>query len=184
LVDLGRQDLHQLVVAVDVLDSELHALALVLALHGIGARQRDGATDVDRVTLRARRPGADRGLALGMRPAHARQAGNQRRTGHAGARAEHLATGEVRQPAVSELEVRHLSPPLIWWCPTMCRVDASLRTPRTTNPELSTSIGGASQYLNKELTCLPPFVKNCSQGEQTCGFLTLQCTNRASRCAG
>src|SRR5690606_3376722 len=69
------------------------------------------ATDVDRVAFRARRPRADRGLVLGVCPADARKTGNQRRTCHAGARAKNPATGELRQPAASELEVRHLSPP-------------------------------------------------------------------------
>jgi len=81
LVDLRRELLHQLVIRVHVLDGELPALQLVGALHGIGAGERHRCGHVDRVALRAGRPGADRRLVLRESPVDVPEPGNENRPG-------------------------------------------------------------------------------------------------------
>jgi hypothetical protein len=70
LGDLGRDLLDQLMALVDVLDRKLHALELVLALHGIGAGARHRGADGHGGAGAAVRVGPDRWLISGKRVAH------------------------------------------------------------------------------------------------------------------
>ena len=48
---LGRDLLDQVIALIEVFDRKLHALELILALDGVGARTGNGGADRDRVAL-------------------------------------------------------------------------------------------------------------------------------------
>ena len=92
---------------IDVLDRELPALELVLALHRIGAGARHGDADEDRIALRAGRPGADRRLVLGPARRHQAERGAVRRS--TGRR----TTGARLRPAAAESPPENAPLPII-----------------------------------------------------------------------
>src|SRR5262249_2004971 len=97
LANLGRDLLEQRIAVVDVLDSELPTLELVLALHRVGAGARHGGADTDGVAFRTGRPGPDwRLVADADREGGHGQRGRQHgAAGKAGAGPQQRATGHA-----------------------------------------------------------------------------------------
>ena len=107
LLGLRRDRLDQRMAVVDVLDRELVALELVLALHRIGAGARHRDADEDAVALRAGRPGADRRLVRRERP-RGEPCGQREPAGDAQARFQECATVDT---VTAVILVFHCDPP-------------------------------------------------------------------------
>src|SRR5262249_34049515 len=92
---LGRDALDERVAGVNVLDGELPALQLVLALLGVGAGARHRDTDGDELALDAGRPGAERRMVGGKR-ARGEPAGEREAPGDAQPGADEVAAAVAR----------------------------------------------------------------------------------------
>ena len=106
MVTFGAICLDQVVALIEVLDGKLHALELILALYGVGARTRHGSADRDRVALRAGRPSADGRLVIRVRPADlAYETGNQTCAGDASPELQHAAARKTARCVISQFEL-------------------------------------------------------------------------------
>jgi len=105
LLGPGRDALDERVAGVEVLDGELPALQLVLALLGVGAGARHRHADAHHLALHAGRPGAERRVVGGERHPHV---GGQRQ----GA-GDTEAGAQQRAPGRTEIALLHGS--LLHW---------------------------------------------------------------------